>query len=157
MPLLDKYYPEYILRYSSEMNMIIDSSFYSVEHQNKNLHLCSFFRSPQIANLSQSLLWTKYHYKFYYTTDCRSSRFIILYLIINVVQALIILLTLPLYFTTFYILSKYNFINDIYIRDVFSVAYFYAELFIFKILKKVKKDITTTTPTITFMIPYINF
>ncbi|UZO20946.1 uncharacterized protein OCT59_013355 [Rhizophagus irregularis] len=43
MPLLDKYYPEYILRYSSETNMIIDSSSYSIEHQNKNLHLCSFF------------------------------------------------------------------------------------------------------------------
>jgi hypothetical protein len=52
MPLLDEYYPEYILKYSSETNMIIDSSFYSIEHQNKNLHLYSFFQSPQIANLS---------------------------------------------------------------------------------------------------------
>ncbi|UZO06779.1 uncharacterized protein OCT59_027088 [Rhizophagus irregularis] len=60
MPLLDEYYPEYILKYSSETNMIIDSSFYSIEHQNKNLHLDSFFQSSQIANLSKSLLWTKY-------------------------------------------------------------------------------------------------
>jgi hypothetical protein len=43
MPLLNEYYPEYILKYSSETNMIIDSSFYSIEHQNKNLHLYSFF------------------------------------------------------------------------------------------------------------------
>jgi hypothetical protein len=50
MPLLDEYYPEYILKYSSETNMIIDS--YSIEHQYKNLHLYSFFQSPQIANLS---------------------------------------------------------------------------------------------------------
>ncbi|PKY30788.1 hypothetical protein RhiirB3_448054 [Rhizophagus irregularis] len=28
MPLLNEYYPEYILKYSSETNMIIDSSFY---------------------------------------------------------------------------------------------------------------------------------
>ncbi|UZO26924.1 uncharacterized protein OCT59_019135 [Rhizophagus irregularis] len=137
MPLLDKYYPEYILRYSPETNMIIDSSSYSIEHQNKNLHLCSFFQYPQIANLSQSLLWTKYHYKFYSDYHEDDEYRDLLYYIINVIQALIILLTLPLYFVTFYILSKYNFINNIYIRDVFSVVYFYAELFIFEILEKI--------------------
>ncbi|GET58244.1 hypothetical protein GLOIN_2v1845350 [Rhizophagus irregularis DAOM 181602=DAOM 197198] len=68
-------------------------------------------------------------------------------------QALIILLTLPLYLATFYILSKYNFINNLYPLDVvFSSAYFRAV----KIFKYFQKDITTT-PTITFMIPYINF
>ncbi|PKK57584.1 hypothetical protein RhiirC2_858163 [Rhizophagus irregularis] len=65
MPLLDEYYPEYIPKYSSETNMIIDSSFYRIRHQNKNLHLYSCFQSPQIANLSKSLLWTKYCYKVY--------------------------------------------------------------------------------------------
>ncbi|PKC58451.1 hypothetical protein RhiirA1_470949 [Rhizophagus irregularis] len=54
---------------------------------------------------------------------------------------------------TFYILSKYNFINDIYASDAFSFIYYYTELKIFKILKKN----ITTTPTTTFMIPYINF
>src|SRR6185369_1287290 len=102
MPLLDEYYPEYILRYSSETNMIIDSSFYSIEHQNKNLHLCSFFQSPQIANLSQSLLWTKCHYKLYSAIYHRK----LLLLIIRIIQALIVLLTLPFYLATFYILSK---------------------------------------------------
>ncbi len=67
MALLDEYYPEYILKYSSETNMIIDSSFYGIEHRNKNLHLYSFFQYPQIANLSQSLLWTKFQYKFTHT------------------------------------------------------------------------------------------
>src|SRR5438034_1238234 len=61
MPLLNEYYPEYISKYSLETTMIIDSSFYSIEHQNKKLHLHSFF-SLQIVNLSKSLLWTKYSY-----------------------------------------------------------------------------------------------
>jgi hypothetical protein len=144
MSLLDKYYPEYILKYSSETNMIIDSSFYSIEHQNKNLHLYSFFQSPQITNLSQSLLWTKYYYKLYRTIFHRK----LFLLIICVIQVLIILLTLPLYLVTFYILSKSNFINNIYITDAFTSVYFYT-------FKAFKKDITTQT--ITFMIPYINF
>ncbi|PKK55542.1 hypothetical protein RhiirC2_858970, partial [Rhizophagus irregularis] len=124
--------------------MIIDSSFYSIEHQNKNLHLDSFFQSPQIANLSKSLLWTKY--QFYFVDSG-------ILLFINILQALIILLTLPLYLATFYILSKYNFINNIYDEDLFSSIYFYTEHKIFKIFKKY----ITMTPTITFMIPYINF
>src|SRR6185369_12291762 len=93
MPLLDEYYPEYILKYSSETNMIIDSSFYSIEHQNKNFHLHSFFQSPKIANLSKSLLWTKYCCKIYYIYK----EYKILYKILFIIQALIILLTLPLY------------------------------------------------------------
>jgi hypothetical protein len=39
MPLLNDYYPEYILRYSLETAMIIDSSSYSIEYQNNNLHI----------------------------------------------------------------------------------------------------------------------
>ncbi|CAB4426456.1 unnamed protein product [Rhizophagus irregularis] len=88
MPLLNEYYPKYILKYTSETNMIIDSSFYT--------------------NLSQSLLWTKYHHKLY----C--------------------------------IRTKYE--------DAFSLVYFFAESFIFNFFKKI-----IMTPTITFMVPYINF
>ncbi|PKY49577.1 hypothetical protein RhiirA4_545380 [Rhizophagus irregularis] len=154
MPLLDEYYPEYILKCSSETNMIIDSFFYSIKHQNKNLHLYSFLQTPQIANLSQSLLWTKFCYKISCTIDRYrgSSLLIFIWLIISVIQALIILLALPLCLATFYILSKYNFINNIY-NEVFSLIYFNVEHKIFKIFKKY----ITTTPMITFMIPYINF
>jgi hypothetical protein len=139
MPLLNEYYPEYILKYSSETNMIIDSSFYSIEHQNKNLHLYSFFQSLQIANLSKSFLWTKYHCKLYelFLGKDRIKKSKTLFYILCVIQALIILLTLPLYLTTFYILSKYNFINNICIMDVFSFAYFYTESKIFKLLKNI--------------------
>ncbi|RGB26569.1 hypothetical protein C1646_820311, partial [Rhizophagus diaphanus] len=150
MPLLDEYYPEYILKYSSETNMIIDSPFYSIEHQNKNFHLYSFYQSPQIANLSKSLLLTKYQSKLF---NCRNEGLVNLVDILFIIQALIILLTLPLYLATFYILSTYNFINDIYKEDLFSKIYFNTE---FKIANFFKKYITTT-PTITFMIPYINF
>ncbi|GES86118.1 hypothetical protein GLOIN_2v1874127 [Rhizophagus clarus] len=50
MPLLNKYYPEYISKYSIETNLIIDSPFYNIKHQNDNLHLYSF----QVINLTQS-------------------------------------------------------------------------------------------------------
>jgi hypothetical protein len=139
MPLLDEYYPEYILKYSSETNMIIDSSFYSIEHQNKNLHLYSFFQSPQIDNLSQSLLWTKCCYKGFCSIDKTFNKenlfSILMYFllfIIYLIQVLIIFLILPLYLATFYILSKYKFINNIYTPEAFSSVYFTAELFIFK-------------------------
>ncbi|PKC57958.1 hypothetical protein RhiirA1_471700, partial [Rhizophagus irregularis] len=150
MPLLNEYYPEYILKYSSETNMIIYSSFYIKKNRNKNLvHLYPFIQSPQIANLSQSLLWTKYHYKLY----CIFGYTDLLFLIICATQALIILITLPFYLATFYILSKYDFINNIYIMDAFSIVYFYIP----SIIKFFKKNIVTTIPTITFMVPYINF
>ena len=59
LPLFNEYYPEYISRYSLETIMIVDSSFYNIEHQNSNLHLCSF-QHPQIVNLTRSILWSKY-------------------------------------------------------------------------------------------------
>ncbi|PKK59540.1 hypothetical protein RhiirC2_857300 [Rhizophagus irregularis] len=67
MAVLNEYYPEYILKYSLETNMIIDSSFYNIEHQSNNLHLYSF-QSLQIINLTRSILWSKYNkllYKFW--------------------------------------------------------------------------------------------
>ncbi|PKC55015.1 hypothetical protein RhiirA1_476313, partial [Rhizophagus irregularis] len=132
------------------------SSFYSIKQQNKNFHLYSFSQSPQVANLSKSLLWTKYYcklFEFYYKTKYTNLLIFILLIIYYAIQTLIILLTLPLYLATYYILSKYNIINDIYILDAFSFIYSYTELTIFKIFKKY----ITTTPIITFMIPYINF
>ncbi|GET00344.1 hypothetical protein GLOIN_2v1874127 [Rhizophagus clarus] len=42
MPLLNKHYPEYVLRYSLETTMIIDRPMYSIEDQQNNLHLYSF-------------------------------------------------------------------------------------------------------------------
>ncbi|PKY36371.1 hypothetical protein RhiirB3_458827, partial [Rhizophagus irregularis] len=153
MPLLNEYYPEYILKYISETDAITDSSFYIIKHQNIHLHLYPFFQSPQIANLSKSLLWTKYYYKLYCIVNNHKVP-IVMWRIMCFIQALIILLTLPLYLPTFYILLKCNFINDIYVLDTFSYTYyFFAESFIFNFFK----NITPTTPTITFMVPYINF
>ncbi|UZO24535.1 uncharacterized protein OCT59_016831 [Rhizophagus irregularis] len=126
MPLLDECYPEYILKYSLETNMIIDSSFYSIEHQNKNLHLYYSFHPPQITNLSKSILWTKYLHNIRCTLDNKNSLVFILLVIYDIIQVLIILLTLPLYLATIYILSKYNFINRIYMLDGFSYVYLIA-------------------------------
>ncbi|CAI2190152.1 9371_t:CDS:2, partial [Funneliformis geosporum] len=58
MPLLDNYYPEYITRYSSDTNMIIDSPEYKIE-QLSTSHL-NPFSNIGIVNLSPSIAWTKY-------------------------------------------------------------------------------------------------
>jgi hypothetical protein len=152
MPLLSKYYPEYISRYSLETIMIIDSPFYSVEHRNKNLQLYSFFQFPQIINLSHSILWTKYQDLMWNLQKI----FCIPFMLFYVIQVLIILLTLPLFLATFYILPRCHLINDIYMGDGFSFCYYYFyKTFIF-ISKKYSK-VSPTSPTITFMIPYIKF
>ena len=117
MPLLKEYYPEYILRYSLDSTMIIDSPFYSIEHQNENLHLCSF-QYPQLVNLTQSILWTRYTY---YLWDNYSFALAIIQLII----IFLLLPIFPIYFAIFYILSKYHFINDIYDYDEELIYTFY--------------------------------
>ncbi|PKY57911.1 hypothetical protein RhiirA4_549853 [Rhizophagus irregularis] len=61
MALLNKSYPDYISRYSSETTMITDSSFYSIENKNINLHLYSSSEYPQIINLTKSIWWCKYN------------------------------------------------------------------------------------------------
>ncbi|GBC41655.2 hypothetical protein GLOIN_2v1874127 [Rhizophagus irregularis DAOM 181602=DAOM 197198] len=107
MAVLNEYYPEYILKYSLETNMIIDSSFYNIEHQSNNLHLYSF-QSLQIINLTRSILWSKYNkllYKFWKNQP------------LIIIELLIIFLTLPGFPIIFFILNilfKYNFINDLY-------------------------------------------
>ncbi|CAI2190288.1 18119_t:CDS:2, partial [Funneliformis geosporum] len=58
MPLLNKYYPEYIARYSSDTNMLIDSLEYKVEHL-ATFHLYPF-SNIEIVDLTPSIFWTKY-------------------------------------------------------------------------------------------------
>ncbi|GET04866.1 hypothetical protein GLOIN_2v1874127 [Rhizophagus clarus] len=67
MSLLNKYYPEYITRYSIETTMITDSLSYGIEHQYNNLHLCSF-QPIQVVDLTRSILWTKYIILYQYIT-----------------------------------------------------------------------------------------
>jgi hypothetical protein len=168
MSLLNEYYPEYISRFSIETTMTIDSPNYTIVHRSKNLHLHSFFLSLQIVNLSRSLLWTKYSYLIYRLLRGfeRLKRFerttvivfmsSILLILFYITQVLIILLTLPLFLATFYILSKYHFINNIFSFEIFSLSYYYIfyEIYL-KISKKFKNH--KTGPTFTFMIPYIKF
>jgi hypothetical protein len=64
MPLLNNYYPEYILRYSLETTMIVDFSTYSVKHRNNNLHLCSLLHCPRIVYFPKfTLLLRNYLFK----------------------------------------------------------------------------------------------
>jgi hypothetical protein len=142
MPLLNEYYPEYVLRYSLETTMIIDRPFYSIEYQHDNLHLYSF-QYLQLVDLTRSILYLKYNV-FLFNHD-------FIYVLLYAIQVLMTLgmfLLFPLFFiyvAIFYILSKYHFISNILTLDYFSYFYY----FVFKRSK--------TTPTITFMVPYIKF
>ncbi|UZO16201.1 uncharacterized protein OCT59_007590 [Rhizophagus irregularis] len=61
-PLLNKYYPEYILRYSLETTMIIDHPFYSIEYQHtKSLYS---FQYLQLVDLTRSILWGVFYFLF---------------------------------------------------------------------------------------------
>ncbi|GBB85295.1 hypothetical protein RclHR1_11860002 [Rhizophagus clarus] len=85
IPLLNRYYPEYISRYLSETDLIVDSPFYNIKHQNDNLHLYAFQYDSQIIN---STLWSKYQilYK-------------IVYYILNTILQLTSFIKFPTYIT----------------------------------------------------------
>src|SRR5205085_1818248 len=51
LPLLDKYHPEFVSKYSSETNMVIDSPFYNIRYESDDSHLSSYFLNPKIDNL----------------------------------------------------------------------------------------------------------
>ncbi|PKY49857.1 hypothetical protein RhiirA4_446064 [Rhizophagus irregularis] len=147
MPLLNEYYPEYISRYSSETIMIIDSALYSTKYLNNNLHLHSF-QYLQIVNLTKSIWWTKYN-----CLIMNLKKYWKFHSILIIIQFLILLPLLPIYFVIFYILSSHNLINDIKKSDMFSVYF----LIIDKISLKISKYSKYTTPMFTFMNPYIKF
>ncbi|CAG8676960.1 826_t:CDS:2 [Funneliformis mosseae] len=57
MPLLEKYYPEYLTRYSLDTNMIIDSLDYKIEHKEySSLH--PFTKNIKVVNLTRSIWWS---------------------------------------------------------------------------------------------------
>src|SRR5437667_12891742 len=98
MSLLNKHYPEYISRYSSETTMIVDSSSYNMSRQT-DLHLHSFSQNPQVVNLARSVWWTKYHYQLKKIKE-RKILSLFLFIILYFIQILIILSTLPFFFPT---------------------------------------------------------
>ncbi|PKY52614.1 hypothetical protein RhiirA4_470359 [Rhizophagus irregularis] len=147
MPLLYEHYPEYISKYSSETTMIIDSYFYSIEHEYSNLHLHSFY-NPAVINLTQSIWWLKFCLLIFKIKH----NYIMIYLILKDMQNLIMLSILPIYFAIFYILSKHHFIHN---YDILYVFYYNIADIFSKIFSNI--FIYTTIPTITFMNPYIKF
>ncbi len=159
MPLLNKSYPEYVARYSSDTNMIIDSLDYKIEHLSTS-HLYSFHNNIKIVDFTPSISWTKYTYKLddmRYYSDTKMIKILIwLYLGIG---TLIFYLTLPISFLIFYILNYFHLINEIYV-DGFSNHYYKSYYLISKnkLIKSIKSKFSEKSePTITFMIPYIKF
>ncbi|PKY18723.1 hypothetical protein RhiirB3_492247 [Rhizophagus irregularis] len=148
MPLLNKHYPEYVLRYSLETTMIIDHPFYNIEYQHTKSQLYSF-QYLQLVDLTRSILWLKYYmvlFKFHKNHKT-------MYLILKIIQLsiLFVMILIPpiflIYIVMFYILDKCHFISNIGLMDLFSNIY-YALLY---------KLTTRDTPTITFIVPYIKF
>ncbi len=149
MPLLNKYYPEYITRYSSDTNLIIDSSDYKIEYLD-SLYLHPF-SNIEIVDLTPSIRWTKYTCKvndMYYDSNRINQRLIGLYFKI---EALIFFSILPISFPIFHILNYFHIINEIYV-DGLSKCYYKTYYFISDLIFPEKLK-----PTITFIIPYIKF
>jgi hypothetical protein len=148
MPLLNKHYPEYVLKYSLETTMIIDHPFYIIEYQHMKSYLYSF-QYLQLIDLTRSILWIKYNIVFTNLFRVHKAIYKILYLI-QLLLLYVMILLLPLFFiyiAIFYILSKYHFISDTDYTDAFSIFYF-------RLSNKLTRR---ETPTITFMVPYIKF
>ncbi|CAB4429415.1 unnamed protein product [Rhizophagus irregularis] len=147
-PLLNKYYPEYALRYSLETTMVIDHPFYSIEYQHTKSHLYSF-QYLQLVDLTRSILWTKYSSILFELFNNHEIIFWILF-ILRLLMLIVMILLLPIFFiyiAIFYVLEKYHFINDMFIVGPFSGFYF-----------NLSNRLTTReTPIITFMVPYIKF
>ncbi|RGB39332.1 hypothetical protein C1646_754650 [Rhizophagus diaphanus] len=110
IPLLNKHYPEYVLRYSLETTMIIDHPFYSIDYQLMKSQLYSF-QYLQITNLTRSLLFLRYN-------------------------AVLIRM------------KKFYVISNMRTEEIFAWVYF---------VLSDKLRSSRKIPTITFMVPYINF
>ncbi len=151
LPSLNAYYPEYIARYSTDTNFIIDSFDYKIEYIS-TLHLQPFSSNIEIIDLTPSISWTKYTYKLDKSDKSDKSR---------IIQILIMLLfysSLPISFSIFHILNHLHIINEIYI-DGLSKHYYKSYYFISRIFKpeNINSEIHVPKRTITFMIPYIKF
>jgi hypothetical protein len=143
MPLLNEYFPDYISRFSSEITMITDYHCYNIIYQRNNKSRLYSFQYPQMIYLSRSILWLKYNI----WMGKLSENHVLMFRVIQFFIILLVLPFFPIYFVTFYILSKYHFINNVYESDVLSTY--------FGIVRKLSRR--RITPVITFMIPYIKF
>jgi len=76
LPLLKKFYPEYVLKFSSDANMIIDSSDYKIENLSTS-HLYPFSSNIKIIDCTPSIFGIKYIYqRMTQAIDDSSKRFI---------------------------------------------------------------------------------
>jgi hypothetical protein len=159
MPLLNEYYPDYILKYSLETTMIIDSPFYNINHKEylDNLHLYSFLQHPKIINSNS---WLPK-----YDTKCHMlySNHPILFTLLYVLQIILNILNI-LFFNMIFIMIKvilsfpirlfkldYTFDIDNFHNLYFSAFYFYIKIVSSELFK------IRATPAIIFMNSYINF
>ncbi|PKY51141.1 hypothetical protein RhiirA4_496374 [Rhizophagus irregularis] len=154
MPLLNDFYPEYIEKYSSDTNMIIDSLNYKIEYLgNSHLHP---FSDIEIVDLSPSIYWLDYAYNL----DKLQHKHKIFYVALLIIQLLIYFLTFPISFPIFYILNYFHVINEIH-TDGSSFFHYRSYYFISKKIKENKLRFQIfpgkPKPTITFLVPYIKF
>ncbi|GBC03272.1 hypothetical protein RclHR1_05040013 [Rhizophagus clarus] len=154
MPLLNEYYPDYILRFSLDTNMTADFPGFYMKYRSISLHLHPFKRNPQLINLSRSINWYEYVRSI---QKLRKNR-IYLFKYIKYLIILLILPILPIYFALFYVLSNLRLINFIKYEGLFSYLYWYitrrSGLLKFFEMKQNKDQ---TVPKITFAIPFVGF
>ncbi|POG77389.1 hypothetical protein GLOIN_2v807942 [Rhizophagus irregularis DAOM 181602=DAOM 197198] len=145
MPLLNEHFPEYILRYSLETAMIIDSPIYSLKHRNINLHLYSFFKHPPKVNLIHPpilcAIYTIYIDRF--ISMLPPIPLIVLY---YVTYALVVISIL---FLALFISNHAQIFSIIFSISTIILIYFIYKIYLIHSRPSI--------PTITFMISYIKF
>ncbi|CAG8566027.1 13981_t:CDS:2 [Funneliformis caledonium] len=135
MSLLNQYYPEYIIKYLCDTDMIIDSLDYDIGRLNTS-HLYPY-EGFKLVNLTRSIPWTKYNFFLKRIVNKSYGK-----LLLNI-EYIISINILPFTYLIYNALDHFNIINNIMIYE--RAAYVYYRLF------------CSSKPTITFMLPYYKF
>ncbi|GES75113.1 hypothetical protein GLOIN_2v1874127 [Rhizophagus clarus] len=123
MPLLNEYYPEFISRYSLETTMIIDFHFYSIEHQNNNLHLCSL-QYPKLINFSKiALSKSKLKYGCIINTKYFWNNYFIIFFILIIIVILPFFYIPPIILLVIYIYKHFKTTTITIPTIVFMIPY----------------------------------
>jgi hypothetical protein len=156
MPLLNKYYPDYISRFSLDTVMITDAPAYHIRYRRASLHHHAFFRHSHSYNYTKMILWLKYVE--FLKKLRKSSRF--WYYILKLVKYLVMILILPIspiYYLLINILYDCNCIRISRSEDIFIHAYIRIQRIVRMITNFFSVRDDPKIPQITFIIPYVKF
>ena len=141
MPLLNKYYSEYITRYSSDTNMITDSSEYKIERLDIP-HLYPFSRNIKIVDVTPN-------YQVYKRALHTIIKFDLDIEVLIIYSICLIVLYLDVRLLIYFLIPFLSFL----LLHIIIVNYKTMKSVVLYITKSTKP----TKPTITFVVPYIKF